>query len=467
MLKQEYFLKLLEKKDLHPLQHKDILSSGMFISQKFLASYIKNFKGYNDYKNLAFSRDMSERDLGPGKYSTPSPPKGPSFQFNVTPRFKQRNEVNFLCNQSVGRIKKPDFLPKIEKNFNKSTSSLEERKKKKKIQEIVNRKTKHLLEDNKRERLLKCLKEKQEKAEYRKDAVIKNAICKSLAILFTFVSIPNSLKNRLIYSKAYNVKVRAYLKFLLLISRVLGKFKIIGKRLKANKALAILRKKFRIFIKKWLQKRSLRMGLVVDSMVQRFVDRSSCRRIIIALMKRILFLQKAIKSYLSILQSRRSALLQFWNKLNPHQSIIPVEIKLHFINKYIKESLTRHYFAINKEKRFSLLLKLNKHEEIIENLLNHKFKAKPTLRLFNPIEILKLIKSAYNSKRIWTTMLPIPLKTIIEEPGEVQIKVRNEQKRKTYISKKIKFETPSEKPNISIVPRKTLRMKTVPNSNKQ
>ena len=88
MLKQEYFIKLLEKKKINEVVKKDIISSGMFISQSVLASYIKHYKGANEYKQHAV--------LNPLHVSPPSPTNLIFFlSFSLGRAFTSVKENNF------------------------------------------------------------------------------------------------------------------------------------------------------------------------------------------------------------------------------------------------------------------------------------------------------------------------------------------------------------------------------------
>ena len=411
MLKQEYFIKLLEKKKINEVVKKDIISSGMFISQSVLASYIKHYKGANEYKQHAVLKDKFERNLGPGRYPTPPPPKSSSFMFNITPRFSDSKPVQLLGNRSVGNIKTCDRLPKLEDNkinqniHNKSTITISNKKQKKKIEGILSKRTKEIINSEKRENLIRVIREKQLRAEYRKDATIKDSICHTLTTLALFIFIPCVLKRKFDDTKLYKLKIKKYSRFVMIIARALGKFKRSYRRASTKKGWSVLKKKLPVYLKLWQQKWIMKFFGRINSIVELYLDKFSCFRIMSSLTSRIVYLQRRIRNYLVVTRSRKYCLRLFWTKCNRTKTVVPIEIKMYYIDKYLNKKLTDHYYSMNNDKRLIFLLSLNQHQEIIEDIRN-AWQKKPFLRIFLKKSMLELIKLANDSKRLWKALVP-------------------------------------------------------------
>ena len=238
MFLQSDFYRLLNNQLTSVSVQKDIISSGMCTNSKFYANFMKNIKDNTDYKQYAIIKDHSERNIGPGQYNTPSPSKGPSYQFSLTPRFPKETFIEKNLNKSTGKIPR---LPKIENNY-QSSENLQKKIKKKQILSILNKKTKIFLDQSKREKLLNIVKEKQQRAEYRKHKALKDSICKAYTSLLIIVVIPTTLKLRYQSLKLYKKKIFGFLNFFCLFSKSIGKLRILGKKRKIKKSLSVFLK---------------------------------------------------------------------------------------------------------------------------------------------------------------------------------------------------------------------------------
>ena len=468
MLKQDYFLKLLDKKPKFAVISKDILSSGMFLSSNALNSYIKNYKGYSEYKEYALVKDGNQRNLGPGRYPTPQPPKQPSFTFSITPRFQYDKYAPLILNRSATKLKVTKSLPKMDKAI-QSVITLREKSKKKKIEEIINKKTKEILNEEKRDKILTIIKEKHQRAEYRKHAAIKDSICLTLSSLLIFVFIPNCLHKQMIVRKRYKQKINKLLRKLSLFTRVIGKLKILGKKVKLKHSWKIIKKHFKTCIKNWRKRRDKQKLATISYFFERFQDKASLGMITKVILQKVLYLQKRMKRYLIVLHTRIKYLQVYWDKFDKNYHRIPTQIKVYFIRNYIKTRLNEYYFTKNKEQKLKILISQEQHEEIIEELFNKNLGSKQELRIFDKKSMLQLIKSAYNARKSWKNLVPDyqekEKKVNIEEPSSIQAQLTDIHKSKNPPSpiKRTRFATPNEPiPNQNYASRKSVKLRTMP-----
>ena len=474
MIKQEYFIKLVEKKKTNAVLKTDILSSGMCISQSALASYIKHYKGGNDYKQYAVLKNDPERHLGPGKYSTPPPPKPTSFLFSTTPRFSGGRNAHLSGNNSAGKIRNYERLPNIEDaSLSKSTTgsgTIINKIQKRKIGEILNKKTKEIIDSQKKENLIRIIREKQLRAEHRKDSTMKDSICKTLATLTLFLFMSHSLQTRFKHNKLYKLKIRKYSRFFVSIARALGKFKMSYRRASTKKGWKILKEKLPVYIKRWQQKRVKRLFVRINFLVELYLDKSSIIRIISALTERIVYLQRSIRSHLAVMRARKYCLGIFWTKCDKTKAVVPIEIKKYYIDKYINKKLNDHYYSMNNEKPMIFLLFLKQDQEIIKDAFRNTSRKQTFLRIFVKKEMLEIIKAAHDSKRLWKVLIPdleLP-KVIISEklPEQESSKTKSIPKQITIPKKKkLRQTTQLESTKSSPFLRKvSMRTKTVPSN---
>ncbi|OMJ93841.1 hypothetical protein SteCoe_3168 [Stentor coeruleus] len=399
MQAQAYFYDLLLTSP-NTLLKNDILHSGKFLSpqvRQSLKTY-KNITTETKLKNI--TKDPSEQSLGPGRYYTPTPPIVPAFKFSTTPRFRLENDSPISVSMSSGYLSSKSPLPSIQRSFVSISSRKKKIKKNYEIEMMIKKQTKELICSQRKEFILKSIKEKEQKAEYRKNAKVKDAVCKYFTTLVVSVLTTRVYYKRFYDMKRYKGKIIKLLEFLRIISRALGKFRLNGKRQKIKSAWKSLKILFPYYIRNWKKKRISYFNEIINGFFSIFTKRKTFTLYFYLLKTKIALIQKNIRNFVACSLARRKGLEIMWNNLNKKKIQIPNEVRDYFISKHIRENLMNQYYAVNKDKKIMMLLNENKHEEYLDEMMCINHKILP-LKIFSKKDVLGLISSAYACRATW------------------------------------------------------------------
>lgn len=434
MQAQEYFFGLLNASP-HTSVKKDIMHSGKFLSPQIRLSLKNYYKTATEMKFKGMIKDHSDQNLGPGRYYTPTPPITPAFKFSKTPRFKKDNDSPINVSMSTGHLSSKSPVPEVQKSQIIISAYKKKLVKNYNIEQAIKKQTKEILEDRRKQKILKSLKEKEERTEYRKNAKLKDPICKFFTSLIVFLTIPWIYNRKYHDLKNHKDRICQFLIFLKNLSRALGKFRLNGKRQRVKSSWGLLRKHLPFFINNWKIKKYFDMNSIMSDLFSRFYNQKAFTLYYFLLKNKITLLQKNIKNFAACTMARRQGLELMWTYLNTRLPVVPDEVKDYFISKYIKEKLLEKYYAANKEKKILMLLNENRHEEYLDNIMNFDQKV-PPLKIFSRRDVLELINSAYLARAQWNKYTKITL--LASQHTEEDLKPKKKKKKRRTMPKKKK-----------------------------
>ena len=426
MKSQEYFFYLSSQKSTNEIVKNSTLRSGKFISSNII-QVINNYnKATSEYKPYTLTSNTSERILGPGRYPTPPPPRVPSYKFSKSPRFANLSNISSSSlikstNNSYTRLPNNQSprskIPKIVANSEKIKLL-----KNKNIEKVINLEAKKILEAEKKDKILKSLLDKVTKAEYRKNAQIKDSICKGVSLILTQLAVAHLLFFRYYKMRKRKIAARKVIGKLATISRALGKFKLIVKNLRKEKALRKLKILIPIRLRYWLSKHKRKLKKIFSSSFDNYIILMKMFKD--NLMNAVKIIQLKIRNYLIISKTRKKSLDLLWQKLNKYRILAPEHIREFYINQYISEKLKKHYFERFREKKLDWLLNERRHQELIEEMINLKGHKRHFLRFFIQKDMIELIEQANSSISSWV-LISLPVK------GKKKPKTRRKLRKKT------------------------------------
>lgn len=415
MKSQEYFFNLTTQKSTNKVLKRNILTSGKFISQKILRVISQFKKVTTDYKSHPLTNQASERALGPGRYHTPNPPSGHKYTFPKSPRFDQDSFTHLINSDSVLKSNQTVITYKLPK--------IPEDPKAKKLKDRLTRETKRIIESEKKEKLLKSLKDKVQKAEYRKNAIIKDSICKIFCVIFTHFTILRVLKDNLKIMALRRFHANSVLRKLIVLCKALGKFLLVASSYRKSKAIKRIKLLIPIRLKFWLNRHKKKLKMRLSASFDNYMTVILIRMFKARLMNACNLVQFRIKKFLNIMKGRKLALDLFWVKLNRYKILAPVHIRGYYINTYIKEKLKKHYYEKFKDKKLIYLLNERRHEEFIDEFYHEKGKTKPFLRFFIKNDLIDLIRLANSAIGTWRAIRPEKLKKVSKPKKRAKKKV--------------------------------------------
>lgn len=436
MQAQAYFYDLLVTSS-NTLLKNDILHSGKFLSPQVRQS-LKNYKKIiTETKLKTIVKDPSEQSLGPGRYYTPTPAIVPAFKFSTAPRFRLDNDSPISISMSSGHLSSKSPLPAIQRSLINIPPQKKRLKKNYDIEKIIKKQTKELLHNQRKELIMKNIKEKEQRAEYRKNAKVKDPVCKFFTTLIVSVLTTRICYRRFDNMKKYKEKIARFLGFLSIVSRALGKFKLNGKRQQVKSAWKSLKALLPYYIRIWKRKRFSHFSKIIYCFFSIFTKRKTFTIYFYLLKTRIAILQKNIRNFVACSSARREGLEIMWSNLNKKKIQIPNEVRDYFISKHIREKLMDQYYARNKDKKIMMLLNENKHEEYLDEMMRINHKVLP-LKMFSKKDVLGLISSAYACKAVWDKfndkgMIPPQLMANGLKPVKKLQKKRILPKKKKYL----------------------------------
>lgn len=431
MKSQEYFFYLSSQKSTNEIVKNSILRSGKFVSPKII-QVINNYnKVTSEYKPHTLTYNTSDRILGPGRYPTPPPPRVASYKFSKSPRFADSSNVlsSSLIKSTNNSCTRLPNIPSPRPNIQKVSGNYEKVKslkdsKNKNIENLINREAKKILETEKKDRILRSLLDKVQKAEYRKNALIKDSICKGACLVLTQLAVVHSLFFRYYKMRKRKIAARIVVGKLATISKALGKFRIVVKNLRKEKALWRIKTLIPIRLRFWLNKHKKKLKTMLSSSFDNYLTVILMQMFKDRLMNALKIIQSKILDYLVTSKARKKGLDLFWLKLNRFRILAPEHIREFYINQYIKDKLKNHYYERFREKKLDWLLNERRHQELMEEMINLKGHKKHTLRFFKKKDMNELIELANSSISSWV-MIGIPAK------GKKKLKSRRKLGKKT------------------------------------
>lgn len=353
-----------------------------------------------DYKSYPLSTQVSERSLGPGRYPTPQMPTGHKYTFPKSPRFGQDSLLHTLNSDPSIKPNQSAILQKLPKLVKET-----QEKSKEKYKERINRETKRIIDTEKREKLMKNLRDKVQKAEYRKNAKIKDMICKSFCIIFTHFCALRVLRDKFRKVSLRKESACLVLRKLVVLCKTLGKFLRIVRKVRKKTAIKRIKMLIPIRLKFWLNRHKKKLKMRLSYSFDKYLAVILIRMFKQKLIRACNLVQVKTKGFLKVLNARRMALDKFWIKLSKYMVLAPPHIRTYFINRYIVEKLKRHYYEKFKDKKLIFLLNERRHEEFIDEFYYEKGKSKPFLRFFIHSDMIELIRLANSSIGAWSTIL--------------------------------------------------------------
>lgn len=428
MKSQEYFFYLSSQKSTNEIVKSSILRSGKFISSKII-QVINNYnKATSEYKPHTLTSNTSERTLGPGRYPTPPPPRVPSFKFSKSPRFANLSNISSssLIKSSNNSYTKLPNMPSPKPKIPKIVANNEKIKllKNKNIEKVISREAKKILEAEKKDKIVRSLLEKVQKAEYRKNALIKDSICKGACLILTQLAVVHFLFFRYYKMRKRKIAARVVVGKLATISKALGKFRLIVKNLRKEKALRRIKTLIPIRIKFWLNKHKKKLRNILSSSFDSYLTIILMQMFKDSLINAVKIIQLKIRDYLIICKTRKKTLDLLWQKLNKYRILAPEHIREFYINQYINQKLKNHYYERFREKKIDLLLNERRHQELIDEMINLKGHKRHILRFYTKKDMNELIEQANSSISSWV-LIGLPVK------GKKKFKTRRKLRKKT------------------------------------
>jgi hypothetical protein len=426
MKSQEYFFYLSSQKSTNQIVKNSILRSGKFISQKILQVLNNYSKVTSEYKPYTLDSKSSERALGPGRYPTPQPPKVPSCKFSKSPRFGDLSFSSSFAASNNSYTRLPNITSPSSKPSKISSKLRKNEPKSKNIEKAINLEAKKILESEKRERLLKSFLDKVQKAEYRKNALFKDSICKMVCLMLTHFSVTNSLVSRYSKMRSRILVARRVLGKIATISKALGRFLMVAKNLRKDKAIRRIRSLIPIRMRFWLSKHKRKLRSVISNSFDNYLTIILMKMFKDSLIKACNLLQVKLRNFLNVAKARRASLDLFWIKLNKYRILAPEHIRLFYINCYVRDKLKAHYYEKYREKKIDLLLKERRHQELADEMVNLKAHRKHFLRFFVVSDVMNLIELANSAISSWV-LIGMPVK------GKKKTKFRRKYKKRATI----------------------------------
>lgn len=199
-----------------------------------------------------FTSGSTSPNIGPGKYHPVTNDHSPSFEFSRCKRFGSGDFfAHFFLHKEITEKDKKKIKERIGKNKEEAFKSREERTKlvqaratKYEIRGEVTRTTKKHLEQEKKAKISTNLKDKFRRYRYRMRlpviykqelAVIK----KAWIALFSAIAFGACCRLRITMKKIEKRNVRKFLGWFILISKCIGKFVRLNKKLKYEKSMKV------------------------------------------------------------------------------------------------------------------------------------------------------------------------------------------------------------------------------------
>lgn len=341
-------------------------------------------------------KETNDSSVGPGAYSIPRLPIGPSCSFGYQIRFKLKQNPTLSSNKSTERIRENKNTSKYSP-INRSTL-LKKKFEKLHLLQAINKEAKSIIETDRKERLIQEIQEKEHKIEIRKHKTIRSNICKSYVTLMTVLMAIKTAKSKFDKESAYRNKINHTISVFGIVCRALAKFRFSHRAVKIKLAWKVFKKYLPEMIKKKKKVIISNLQERVAYFVDFFTKSGSIFRMNLVLNQKVTLLQEYFRAFLQIIKCRKRALMKFWSKYDNNKELIPEDKKLFYVGKYLKERMKSYLDHKKKYRENFLFLTAPTYHENFHGNLDLDV---PNLRIFSKKGIKKLIFSAYINRDAW------------------------------------------------------------------
>ncbi|CAG9320349.1 unnamed protein product [Blepharisma stoltei] len=406
--------------------------------------------------------DSTSSHLGPGRYNHEVHDSGPSFEFSRDARFQERTNFSYDISHLLKHKQPSEAISKrIEEN--KDLRQYEPRKKLERAKSLSQRRktrgdiakqTKYcILQSIKTERKDR-LDEKFKKFELR---MRKNEVFQVRLSWISVISLFGSatimrykLKKKIILRR----RVMSSLKWLRQISKCVGKFVILGKKIRRLRANRILRIYMLIHVKRWLKNRRQRNLNTIINVFESSITSSVMLKTMFKWQQKLYTIQRGLKKFILIKRTLYDIWVERWNeaeneifekssarktkKKKTHKkskkagtTSIPEEIKQIYIRNYIRKQVKKYneeyqtYVAEVKALNLHIETQLKKVSAWDDSELNFPDRPQPpniSLELTKEL-LIEMIHTAERERTKWSQLKE-------GEQRKITISKKNEIKRK-------------------------------------
>ncbi|OMJ67105.1 hypothetical protein SteCoe_35817 [Stentor coeruleus] len=428
-----------------PSQKNKIVGPLKFIS---VNKGIRSLQASPPDQRSPFSSGSTSPNIGPGKYHPNINDHSPSFEFSRCKRFGSGDFFAhlFLHKEKTEKDKKK-LKERIGKNKEEAFKSREERTKlvqaRATMYEIrgeVTRTAKKNLEQEKKAKISMNLKDKFRRYRYRMRLPELAVIKKSWIALVSVIAFGTICRLRVGMKKITKKNVRHFLEWFILISKCIGKFVRLNKKLKYEKSMRVISINLLKPIKFWLKSRRKHHLRVVTGLIEQSLTKCIFDKLITQWKNKIVTIQRNFRIAIFFKISLYESLINKWNKaelevfkktstkhfrrrraisisnIKQERSIegcssIPTDIKLYYMKEYIKtrvKNFTREYNTYKVQ--FKKIHKENMKNRYIlgkDDILEYPEKPKKP-RIFKEMNLERyenLISTALNEQSRWQEIL--------------------------------------------------------------
>ena len=382
-------------------------------------------------------KNSSNRNLGPGRYPTPTPPPGTGYTFSYSNRFQNVPTHSISANKSSDKIKENKKIEKYSPL--QQCKSSREKFKMMHIKEVINKQTKIIIEAEKKQKIVDRIKEKFHRIDIRKHKHIRNSITETFSTITAAIMIPFVLMKRFSKRNVYMRKINKYKTFLMFVSKVIGKLRLLKRRANYNISMKIFKKYLPQLIKRKLHKMKNRFQIVILNTIDKFIGNCSIPKITFMITKKIKLIQNQIKMHLVTNKIRKETILLLWNRNDKNKEKISSFAKNYYIARYIKIQRKKYLETKENNNRLQVFFTERNHDNFMDNFIGalQNYKT-PVLQIYSQACIKKLIADSYKSRGDWDkvesmtgSINKLTVVTIREDPVNISKNLAHDKKRKT------------------------------------
>ncbi|CAG9320894.1 unnamed protein product [Blepharisma stoltei] len=415
-----------------------------------------------------------ELSLGPGSYRSATPTPGPAYQFDTSPRLAspiehQLSSVLIRYSGSKQKFANRDISARdISLHTRKKKNDLlKEKSQQRLIDAALTKKTKEFIQIAKHENLVKSLEEKYAKYEFRRNRKEILQIKQNWGILFIIIASSWSWRQQFNKHKRFKEKVNFLGKWFTIMCLIIGKIRLRCKMIKNREAWNALRSKMTRYIRNWKLNRKNKQSQIMVNFLDWSLSHAQAYQIIKRFRKKIILIQKSLKSMKLIHKARIDTLMLLWSKTEPQIEIdpkkkqninnqfVPEKIKLHYLKPYLLKKLKEFSKEISQHFRMiksrEIELSMQKHMYEIERAVTGKkfnirnlLPKRPRFILYTcKIELKDVIKNALKDKDDWSTILGTKVndtKSLLAKQFSIASAESHKVRKRSRKKKKIVFE---------------------------